>query len=104
MVALAMALSTSAAADTAPDRCHARLSLKLTPDVPNPRDPSFLSALTADPLYEITWVNGQDSAVVVDLYGPATDYHCEQEINRLGRNGSILELQVLQQDTGAGSR
>jgi hypothetical protein len=81
-----------------PDRCHARLSLTLTPDVPNPRDPSFLSTLTANPLYSLIWVEGNDTTAVVDLTGPATDYHCEDEIRRLSRDAHIMDLQVLHGD------
>ena len=94
--ALATVLDVGAAGSAVPDRCHARLLLKLTPDVPNPRDPTFLSALTANPLYAITWVEGNDTTAVVDLTGPATDFHCEDEIRRLGRDAHILDLKVLQ--------
>jgi hypothetical protein len=72
--------------------------LTLAPDVPNPRDPSFLSALSANPLYTITWVEGNDSTAVVDLTGPATDYHCDDEIRRLSRDAHILNLKVLPPD------
>src|SRR3979411_1929370 len=57
---LAAVLSIYDAESAIPDRCHARLLLRLTLDVPNPRDPSFLSALTANPLYEMVWVDGND--------------------------------------------
>jgi hypothetical protein len=79
-----------------PDRCEARLKVTLTPDVPNPRDPSFLSALTADPLYELIWIRGTDTTAVYELIGPATDYHCEDEIKRLSRDAHLLDLKVLQ--------
>jgi hypothetical protein len=98
-VVLAAVPNTGHAANAIPDRCHARLSLTLTPDVPDPRDPSFLSALSANPLYAITWVEGSDSTAVVDLTGPAIDYHCSEEIRRLSRDAHILDLKILQQDT-----
>jgi hypothetical protein len=98
-VAFASVLGVAAVASAAPDKCHARLLLKLTPDVPNPRDPSFLSALTANPLYVLTWVEGNDTSAVVDLTGPAIDYHCEDEIKRLSRDAHILDLKVLRPDT-----
>ncbi|HEV7441902.1 MAG TPA: hypothetical protein VGO18_04860 [Steroidobacteraceae bacterium] len=96
---LAAVPNTGHSESAIPDRCHARLSLTLTPDVPNPRDPSFLSALSANPLYTITWVEGSDSTAVVDLTGPATDYHCTEEIKRLSRDAHILDLKVLQRET-----
>ena len=96
---LAAVLSINDAESAIPDRCHARLLLRLTLDVPNPRDPSFLSALTANPLYEIVWVEGNDTTATVDLMGPATDYHREDEINRLRRDAHIMDLKVLQPDS-----
>jgi hypothetical protein len=96
--ALATVPNTAHGQSPVPDRCHARLSLTLTPYVPNPRDPSFLSALSANPLYILTWVEGNDSTAVVDLTGPATDYHCTDEIRRLSKDAHIMDLKVLQQD------
>jgi len=96
---LAAVLSINDAESAIPDRCHARLLLRLTLDVPNPRDPSFLSALTANPLYEIVWVEGNDTTATVDLMGPATDYHCEDEIKRMRRDAHIMDLKVLQRDS-----
>jgi hypothetical protein len=96
---LAAVLSINDAESAIPDRCHARLLLRLTLDVPNPRDPSFLSALTANPLYEIVWVDGNDTTATVDLMGPATDYHCEDEIKRMRRDAHIMDLKVLQPDS-----
>ena len=70
---LAAVLSINDAESAIPDRCHARLLLRLTLDVPNPRDPSFLSALTANPLYEIVWVEGNDTTATVDLTPTGND-------------------------------
>jgi hypothetical protein len=97
-VALAAVPNTVYGESPVPDRCHARLSLTLTPDIPNPRDPSFLSALSANPLYTLTWVEGHDSTAVVDLTGPATDYHCADEIRRLSKDAHVMDLKVLQRD------
>jgi hypothetical protein len=96
---LAAVLSINGVESAIPDRCHARLLLRLTLDVPNPRDPSFLSALTANPLYQLIWVEGNDTTATVDLTGPPTDYHCEDEIKRLRRDAHIADLKVLQPDT-----
>jgi hypothetical protein len=96
---LVAVLNINDAESAIPDRCHARLLLRLTLDVPNPRDPSFLSALTANPLYQIVWVDGNDTTATVDLMGPATDYHCEDEIKRMRRDAHIMDLKVLQLDS-----
>jgi hypothetical protein len=98
ILAAALATVPNTAKSVVPDRCHARLLLTLAPDVPNPRDPSFLSALSANPLYAITWVEGNGSTAVVDLTGPATDFHCDDEIRRLSRDAHILTLKVLPPD------
>jgi hypothetical protein len=97
-VALTAVLSISIVESAIPNRCHARLLLKLTPDVPNPRDPVFLNAL-AGALYELIWVKGNDTVVTLDLTGPPSDYHCENEIERLSLDGHILDLKVLKSDT-----
>lgn len=86
----------SEALAAAQDRCQARLEVKLTPSVPNPRDPAFLSGLAANPLYALTYVGEGEDSVVLDLTGPATDYRCEDEINRISRDAHVLDLKVLQ--------
>ncbi|HTB86339.1 MAG TPA: hypothetical protein VK743_00225 [Steroidobacteraceae bacterium] len=93
--AVAAVLSVNQAKSAAPDRCHARLLIRVTLDVPNPRDPSFLSALTSSPLYEIIWIKGHDQTATVELRGPATDYHCDDEIKRMRRDSQLEELKVL---------
>ena len=79
-----------------PERCVARLEVKLTPDVRSPRDPSFLSALAAHPLYTLVWIDGKDTTAVYELTGPATDYRCEDEIKRLRRDAHVMDLKVLE--------
>jgi hypothetical protein len=95
--AVAAVLAVNKVESAIPDRCHARLLLRLTPDVPDTRAPSFLSALTSSPLYEIIWIKGKDTTATVELRGPATDYHCEDEIKRMRRDSQIEELKVLSQ-------
>ena len=93
--AVAAMLGVNKVESATPDRCHARLLIRVTLDVPNPRDPSFLSALTSSPLYEIIWIKGHDSTATVELRGPATDFHCQEEIKRMRRDSQIEELKVL---------
>ncbi len=97
-IAFTVVLCSGTVGAAAPEKCRARLEVKLTPDVPNPRDPSFLSALAANPLYQLTWVSGTDSMAVYDLTGPATDYQCEEEIKRLRRDAHLMDLKVLHSD------
>ena len=82
----------------APEKCTARIEVKLTPDVPDPRDPSFLTALLANPLYTLIWVDGSGSMAVYELTGPPTDYRCEKEINLLRRAAHVMDLKVVHPD------
>ena len=79
------------------------MEVKLEPSVPNPRDPSFLSALVANPLYQVVWISGTDTTAVYELTGPATDYRCENGIELMRRNANVMDLKVLESDTEPGS-
>ena len=93
------ALGNDTAGAAAPEMCRAQIEVKLTPDIPNPRDPSFLSALAANPLYQLLWIRGTDTTAVYELRGPATDYKCEDEIKLLKRDAHVLDLKVLRPDS-----
>jgi hypothetical protein len=93
--AMAAVLGVNKVESATPDICRARLVLRVGLDVPNPRDPSFLSALTSSPLYEIIWIKGHGQTATVELRGPATDYHCGDEIKRMRRASQIEDLKVL---------
>jgi hypothetical protein len=43
-------------------------------------------------------VKGTDLTAVIELTGPATDYHCEDEIRRISRDAHLMDLTVLQPD------
>jgi hypothetical protein len=91
----AFALGNDTAGAAATEMCRAQIEVQLTPDVSNPRDPSFLSALAANPLYQLLWVRGTDPTIVYELRGPATDYNCEGEIKLLKRDAHVQNLRVL---------
>ena len=95
VVGLAAMFGAGKAESATADTCYARLRLTVTLDVPNPRDPSFLSALTSSPLYELIWIKGHDQTGTVVLRGPATDYHCGEEIKRMRNASQIEDLKVL---------
>lgn len=98
-VVFAGALVNGTAGAAADEMCRAQIEVKLTPDVPNPRDPSFLSALVANPLYQLLWIRGTDTTIVYELRGPATDYNCEGEIKLLKRDAHVEDLRVLHPDS-----
>ncbi len=80
-------------------RCTARIEVQLDAEVSNPRDPSFMSSLTASPLYSLTWVRGEGSRVVYVLNGPGTDVRCQQGIAMMRRAASVLDVRVLDRDS-----
>lgn len=86
----------AAAADS---KCSARIEVRLDSEVSNPRDPSFLSSLTANPQYSLTWVEGDDSRAVYVLTGPGMDYQCKGGIELVRRDASILDLRVLEPES-----
>ena len=98
---LAAASSTANAASPAP--CAMRLSVELTPDVPNPRDPGFLSSLLSNhPEYRLTFLQqDDDSVVVLDLGGPGPEYRCQNVIETMRRDGRVQSVHVDSDETQA---
>lgn len=91
-------LSGSIAAADLPGRpCVARLSVKLTPDVPNPRDAGFLSSLLSNhPAYQLTLRRVRSGGViVVDLTGPGPDDRCQNVIETMRKDGRVLIVNEL---------
>jgi hypothetical protein len=97
----AIAPLNSAVADTlsgaaSPRACAVRLSVELTPDVPNARDPGFLSSLLSNhPDYQLTLQHQHDGSVIVlDLAGPGPDYQCQNVIETMRRDARVLSIHV----------
>ena len=99
---LCIALVAGSANAQGPPNCSARLLVKLTPDVPDPRAPSFLDSLSADPLFHLFWVRTSADSVVLELTGPGPEYRCRSEIRRIRQDGRVVRLQVLS-GPGAGA-
>jgi hypothetical protein len=96
VVALALGLGCNAAA-RAGETCSVRLSLTLTPDVPNPQDPGFLGAMLSNSTgYQLTWISGSDTQATVQLTGPGQSWQCDQAVNKLSKDAHIVELKVLE--------
>src|ERR1700682_2294944 len=76
------AAAGSPASAASPSPCAMRLSVELTPDVPNPRDLGFLSSLLSNhPDYQLTLEHEHDGSVIVlDLAGPGPEYQCQNVI------------------------
>jgi hypothetical protein len=86
-----------AAADPAP--CDVRLSIELTPDVPNPRDDEFISSLLDNEVdYQLTLRREvSDSDIVLELTGPGPAYRCQQVVDVIRRDSRVLSVHVRQE-------
>jgi hypothetical protein len=91
---LSALLGTDAAAAATPAPCDMRLSVELTPDVPNPGDVGFLSSLLGDHTgYQLNLRRQRDGSVIVlELTGPGPDYLCRNVIEAMRKDGRVLSV------------
>jgi hypothetical protein len=91
---LSVVLGTNAAAAATPAPCDVRLSVELTPDVPNPGDVGFLSSLLGDHTgYQLTLRRQRDGSVIVlELTGPGPAYLCRNVVEAMRRDGRVLSV------------
>lgn len=100
LMMLIAALGSTGVYASPPQSCSTRLIVELTPDVPNPRDPGFLSSLLSNhPDYAFTWVR-QDasSTIVVDLSGPGPDDRCQAVIGTMLKDGRVEAVRAESED------
>ena len=87
--ALLAALLVNNSATAAPAVCNMRLSVELTPDVPDPLDSGFLSSLLSNQAsYRLNlrgWRPG--SIIVLELMGPGPEYRCQNVVEAMRRDG-----------------
>jgi hypothetical protein len=97
------AAAGSPASTASPSPCAMRLSVELTPDVPNPRDLGFLSSLLSNhPEYQLTLQHEHDGSVIVlDLAGPGPEYQCQNVIETMRRDARVLSVHVDSGETQA---
>jgi hypothetical protein len=100
---LATVLASNIAA-ASPAVCNMRLSIELTPDVPDPLDSGFLSSLLNNQVsYRLTWLGRQPGSVIVtELAGPGPEYRCQNVVEAMRKDGRVLSIH-LDQDTARGS-
>jgi hypothetical protein len=101
VVAAALTLTVLAggnAVAAAPKPCDVRLSVELTPDVPNPRDAEFISSLLNDQVdYRLTLLReASDTGIVLELTGPGPAYRCKQVIDVIRKDARVLSVHVRQ--------
>jgi hypothetical protein len=89
---LAVLVSNSAAAS--PAECDMRLSVELTPDVPNPLDAGFLSSLLGNQVsYRLTLLGRRPgSVIVIELTGPGPEYLCQNVVEEMRRDGRVQSI------------
>lgn len=92
--ALLAAAIASSVAVASPAECVIRLTIELTPDVPEPLDSGFLSSLLGNELnYRLTLMGRQPGSIIVaELAGPGPEYRCRHAIEAMRRDGRILSI------------
>jgi hypothetical protein len=93
---LASLIATSATAAESPASCDARLTIELTPDVPNASAVGFLSSLLSNHVNYLLTLRRErsDSVIVVELTGPGPAYRCQSVIEAIRRDGRVLSADV----------
>ena len=95
------AVLVSNIAVASPAVCDMRLSVELTPDVPNPVDSGFLSSLLSNQAsYRLTlqgWRPG--SIIVIELTGSGPDSRCQDVVEAMRKDGRVLSIHVDQESS-----
>jgi hypothetical protein len=96
-VLLIAGIFASSMAEAAPPAtCAERLTIKLTPDVPDPSDAGFLSSLLSNQVGYRLLLLGEtdDSNIVLDLLGPGPGYRCRDAIQTMSKDSRVLSIRV----------
>lgn len=76
--------------------CSLRLSLEVTPDVPDPTDPGFISSLLGDnPGYQLYFLGRvDDTHVNLQLQGPGPGERCREVVDTMRNDGRVASIDV----------
>lgn len=93
---VAQADNTAQATPVAP--CDMRLSVELTPDVPEPRDAGFVSSLLGNhPDYRLTLLRqdpADSSVITLELAGPGPEASCREVVNSMRKDARVQAVEV----------
>jgi hypothetical protein len=94
-VLLAAVLAGNSTA-ASPAVCRMRLTIELTPDVPDPPDSGFLSSLLNNQVsYRLTLLGRESGSVVVtELAGPGPEYRCRNVVEAMRKDGRVLSIHL----------
>jgi hypothetical protein len=93
-MALLATCTVTADQPVAPPSCSLRLSVEVTPDVPNPGDSGFISSLLGvHPGYRLYLLNVvDDTHVVLQLQGPGPAESCQAIVDSMSNDGRVLSI------------
>jgi hypothetical protein len=76
--------------------CDLHLVVQLTPDVPNPSDPGFLSSLLGNhPSYRLDLRQERDdSTLLLELIGPESDEGCHNVVAAIGKDARVTSIRI----------
>jgi hypothetical protein len=88
--------SAAAQAPAPPPWCALHLIVAVTPDVPNPRDPGFVSSLLGDNTgYRLTLRRMiDDTHLDMRLYGPGPKRNCRSVVDSMRKDARVSSIQV----------
>lgn len=95
-LALFTGLCSGAVAATVDEPCDVRLTVELTPDVPDTSDDGFLSSLLNNHTgYRLELLRQDDASVLeLDLSGPGPQYRCQSVIETMQKDARVLSIRV----------
>jgi hypothetical protein len=92
----AAALAGGVAEPAAAEVCDRRLTVELTPDVPDSREAGFLSSLLSNEVgYQLVFRGrADDTNIVLELIGPGPGYRCQEAIQTMRRDARVVSVHV----------
>ncbi|HEY4368849.1 MAG TPA: hypothetical protein VGN07_16560 [Steroidobacteraceae bacterium] len=92
-----MALGHSVVANAASAQCVMRVTVEVTPDVPDVRDDGFLSSLLSNYAdYRLSLrQESDDSTIILELTGPGPADRCQEVIEAIRRDSRVVSVQVV---------